>query len=126
MNSIIDNMEAVLVEAHKVKGWRFVHEHPLWVTWTLEKFGTVNIVHHRDKPDLSWCKVTSVASLLVPYHRSLQMHIDLVNALRSHSMSFEDSRIVLAKWVSQAHLEGASWDAKFEDICGVEVDRWDR
>ena len=54
------------------------------------------------------------------------MHIDLVNALRSHSISFEDSRIVLTKWVSQAHLESESWNAKFEDICSVEVDRWDR
>ena len=43
MNSVIDNMEAILIEAHKVKGWRFVHEQPLWVTWTLEKFGTISL-----------------------------------------------------------------------------------
>jgi hypothetical protein len=43
MNTVIDNMEALLIEAHKVKGWRFVHEQPLWVTWTLEKFGTTDL-----------------------------------------------------------------------------------
>jgi len=126
MNSVIDNMEAILIEAHKVKGWRFVHEQPLWVTWTLEKFGTTHLAITEMSLIHPGAKVTSVASLLVPYHRSLQMHIDLVNTLRSHSISFEDSRIVLTKWVSQAHLESASWDAKFEDICDVEVDRWGR
>lgn len=39
MNNAIDNMEQVLYEAHKVKGWQWVHEHPLWVTWSLEMFG---------------------------------------------------------------------------------------
>ena len=39
MNNIIDNMEQVLYEAHKVKGWQWVLEHPLWVTWSLEMFG---------------------------------------------------------------------------------------
>jgi hypothetical protein len=39
MNNAIDNMEQVLYEAHKVKGWQWVHEHPLWVTWSLEIFG---------------------------------------------------------------------------------------
>jgi hypothetical protein len=39
MNNIIDNLEAVLVEAHKTKGWKWVSEEPLWVTWSLERFG---------------------------------------------------------------------------------------
>jgi hypothetical protein len=39
MNNAVDNMEQVLYEAHKVKGWQWVHEHPLWVTWSLEMFG---------------------------------------------------------------------------------------
>ena len=39
MTDAIDNMEQVLYEAHKVKGWQWVHEHPLWVTWSLETFG---------------------------------------------------------------------------------------
>jgi hypothetical protein len=39
MNVVIENMEAVLFEAHKVKGWKWATEEPLWVTWPLEKFG---------------------------------------------------------------------------------------
>lgn len=35
---IIRNLEALLHEVHKTKGWKFVEE-PLWVTWSLEKFG---------------------------------------------------------------------------------------
>ena len=38
MNSLVDSLEAVLAEAHKMKGWQFVQD-PLWVTWSLEKFG---------------------------------------------------------------------------------------
>jgi hypothetical protein len=36
---VVDNLEAVLVEAHNIKGWKWVHEQPLWLTWPLEKFG---------------------------------------------------------------------------------------
>ena len=43
MNNAIDNMEQVLYEAHKVKGWQWVHEHPLWLTWSLETFGMLRL-----------------------------------------------------------------------------------
>ena len=38
MNAIVDNLEALLADAHKTKGWQWVQE-PLWTTWSLEKFG---------------------------------------------------------------------------------------
>jgi len=44
MNNIIDNLEAVLIEADKAKGWKWVSEEALWVTWSLEKFGKSFIV----------------------------------------------------------------------------------
>jgi hypothetical protein len=53
------------------------------------------------------------------------MHIDLVNTLRSHSVTFEVSREVMSKWVAQPWLEDSGWDAKWEDICEAEVERWD-
>jgi hypothetical protein len=40
MAAVVDDLEAVLIEAHNVKGWKWVHEQPLWITWSLEKFGT--------------------------------------------------------------------------------------
>lgn len=61
----------------------------------------------------------------MPYHRSLNAHIDLVDTLRSHSVTFEASREVMSKWVEQPWLEGSSWDAEWEDLCEVEVERWD-
>jgi len=106
MNSAIDNMEQVLYEAYKAKGWRWVHEHPLWLTWSLETF------------------VTRIAELLPSYNRSLNIHIELVNILRSHSVTFEDSRDAIKKWVEQAQLEDAGWKAVWEDVCQVEVERW--
>ena len=39
MNSVVDNLEAVLIDATKVKGWKWAQQEPLWVTWSLEKFG---------------------------------------------------------------------------------------
>ena len=38
MNTVVDNMEALLFDAHKTRGWQFVQE-AMWVTWSLEKFG---------------------------------------------------------------------------------------
>ena len=68
--------------------------------------------------------VTSMPNLLPPYHRSLETQIELVNSLRSHSLSFEESRGIIAKWVSQPHLEADSWVSEWEDLCAVEVERW--
>jgi hypothetical protein len=39
MNVIVDNMEALLTEAHKAKGWQWVQQVPMWTTWPMEKFG---------------------------------------------------------------------------------------
>ncbi|PCH38280.1 hypothetical protein WOLCODRAFT_115192 [Wolfiporia cocos MD-104 SS10] len=106
MNAIVDSLEAVLFEAHKMKGWKWVQE-PLWVTWSLEKF------------------VSSIPQILTPYHRSLEMHAELVDILRHHDVSFEVSREAIAKWVAQPHLEEYSWEAQWEDLCEAEIDRWD-
>jgi hypothetical protein len=43
MSNVMDSLESVLVDAHKVKGWQWVHEEPLWVTWPLEAFGMILI-----------------------------------------------------------------------------------
>ena len=39
MNTVVDNMESLLIEAQKTKGWKWVDEEPMWLTWSLEKFG---------------------------------------------------------------------------------------
>jgi len=106
MNSVIDSLEALVVEAHKAKGWKWVQEEPLWVTWPLEKFAT------------------TMPGVLIPYHRSLNTHVELVETLRGHSVSFEDSRNAIAEWVAQPWLEEDGWSAKWDDICAVEVERW--
>jgi len=41
MNVVVDNLEALVAEAHKAKGWQWVCQEPLWVTWSLEKFGMI-------------------------------------------------------------------------------------
>ncbi|KAN0124064.1 hypothetical protein V8E52_002554 [Russula decolorans] len=107
MNSIIDGMEALLADAHKAKGWHWVYSEPTWTTWPMEKF------------------VTAISDILWPYRRSLEMHAELLETLRSHDVSFETSRKVANTWVEQPHLEEDSWDAKWEDLCEVEIDRWD-
>ena len=37
----MDNLEELVTEAHKAKGWMWVSQEPLWTTWTIEKFGTI-------------------------------------------------------------------------------------
>jgi hypothetical protein len=68
--------------------------------------------------------VTRIAELLPPYNRSLNIHIELVDVLRSHSVTFEESRDAINKWVEQNELEDTSWKAVWEDICEVEVELW--
>ncbi|THH04697.1 hypothetical protein EW145_g5332 [Phellinidium pouzarii] len=104
--SIMDNLEEVVFEAHKHKGWAWVHSEPLWCTWTLEKFAT------------------EIPRLLPPYHRSLQLQIELVESLRSHSLSFEESQKIILKWIGQPHLEADEWVSEWEDLCAVEIERW--
>ncbi|TRM57597.1 hypothetical protein BD626DRAFT_551021 [Schizophyllum amplum] len=108
MNAIVDALEGVLQNAHKIKGWQWVSQEPLWLTWSLEKF------------------VTEIPDLLVVYHRSLDEHADMIWRLRSHSISFEDSRTIVSEWTSQTALEEDGWDARWNDLCAVEVERWGR
>lgn len=68
--------------------------------------------------------VTRIAELLPPHNRSLNIHIELVDILRSHSVTFKESRDAVNKWVEQTELENTGWKAVWEDICEVEVEHW--
>lgn len=123
MNNVMDSLESVLVDAHKVKGWQWVHEEPLWVTWPLEAFGMI-LIPPLQLLSSSPTPVTRVPEILKPYHRSLALHIELVDKLRTHSIAFEKSREIINSWVEQPWLEGAGWEAVWEDICEAEIERW--
>jgi hypothetical protein len=116
-------MEFLLFEAHKIKGWKWVQEEPLWMTWSLEKFG--RLPYQSSTGRTNDTVVTSIPDILVPYHRSLNMHIEIVDLLRSHSTPFDISREAVSKWPRQPWLEENGWDAKWEDLCAIEVERWD-
>ncbi|KAI0080614.1 hypothetical protein K474DRAFT_1657767 [Panus rudis PR-1116 ss-1] len=105
LNTLVDNLEGLLHETSKTKGWEAVQE-PLWVTWSLEKFAS------------------EIPDILIPYHRSLQMHMDIVELLRTHSVPFDLSRDAITRWVSQPFLEEDGWEAKWEDLCEAEIERW--
>ncbi|KDQ10159.1 hypothetical protein BOTBODRAFT_164098 [Botryobasidium botryosum FD-172 SS1] len=107
MASLVDSAELILTEASKAKGWQWVHGEPLWCTWSLEKF------------------VTSLPALLPPYHRSLHLHKDLFEELRDYDSPFEASRAALSHWVGQPWLAEDGWTCAWEDLCAVEVDRWE-
>ncbi|KZP23640.1 hypothetical protein FIBSPDRAFT_823250 [Athelia psychrophila] len=107
LSTLVDNIESLVFEAHKAKGWTWVHEEPMWVTWPLEKFAT------------------SIPAILIPYHRSLQMHTQIVDSLRSHSVSFDVSKDALNRWMAQPWLQEDGWEAAWDDLCAVEVERWD-
>jgi hypothetical protein len=125
MSSLIDALETILVEAHKAKGWQWVHEEPLWITWSLEKIGMLNQVLWYVSLRLL-LPVTSISDIVIPYHRSLNSHIEIVDILRSHSASFEESRDAVNKWIAQPWVQEDGWEAKWEDICDAEVERWEK
>ncbi|VDC07117.1 unnamed protein product [Peniophora sp. CBMAI 1063] len=107
MNSIVDSLEALLSDAHKTKGWAWVSQEPLWTTWTLEKF------------------VTEIPGLLAPHRRSLDEHAGLVEEVRSHDTPFAAAKEAVLRWAAPGTLEDEGWDARWEDLCDVEVDKWD-
>ncbi|KAI6111041.1 hypothetical protein F5141DRAFT_1003499 [Pisolithus sp. B1] len=107
MGTAVDNLEALYHEVQKTKGPKWCKEEPLWLSWSLEKF------------------VLSIGSITTPYHRSLVLLDGLVNQLRSHSLSFETSRLIINQWIEQLYLVENGWDAQWEDICAVEVEKWD-
>lgn len=130
MNAIVDNLEALLADAHKTKGWQWVQE-PLWTTWSLEKFGKIEaffILLYRyvlgTDAGTFFSPVTSVPDILIPYHRSLIMHTELVDTLRSHQVTFDVSRQAVAQWAAQPYLEEGVWESQWEDLCAVEIERW--
>ncbi|KAK7049224.1 hypothetical protein VNI00_005825 [Paramarasmius palmivorus] len=106
MVNTVENFEGLVVEAHKQKGWQWVEKEPLWTTWSLDKFAT------------------TIPDILGPYHRSLNEHINLVDILRKHSTPFEEARVAIAQWAAQPWLEDSSWDARWEDLCEAEIERW--
>lgn len=69
--------------------------------------------------------VTSIADIVIPYHRSLNSNIEIITTLRNHSALFEESRDAVNKWIAQAWLQEDGWEAKWEDICDAEVERWE-
>jgi hypothetical protein len=126
MNSIIDGMEALLADAHKAKGWHWVCSEPMWTTWPMEKFGAFDPKRHPAHSKSNTASpVTTISDILWPYRRSLELHAELLDTLRSHDTSFETSRKIANTWLERPHLEEDSWDAKWEDLCEVEIGRWD-
>ncbi|KAF8123793.1 hypothetical protein EV363DRAFT_1272055 [Boletus edulis] len=107
MSTVLDNLEASYHEAQRTKGARWCQEEALWVSWPLEKF------------------VKSMADVELPYHRSLALIKDIIDRLRSHSITFEASRDAISQWVEQPYLAEDGWEGKWEDLCAVEVERWD-
>ncbi|KAG9318251.1 hypothetical protein JVU11DRAFT_332 [Chiua virens] len=107
MSTVLDNLEILYHEAQKTKGTRWCQEEALWVSWPLEKF------------------VKSVADVEPPYHRSLALIKNIIDRLRTHSVTFEASRDAVSQWVEQPYLVEDGWEAKWEDLCAVEIERWD-
>ena len=60
-----------------------------------------------------------------PYHRSLTLIEDVIEQLQSHSITFEVSMEAISQWVGQPYLAEDGWEAKWGDLCAVEIDRWD-
>src|SRR3982074_1712985 len=115
MDAIMDGMEALLVDAHKTKGWHWVCSEPLWNTWPMERFGA-------SIPSVILCirNPTLLRQLLQSLTSSgligvlWNLHAELLDTLRGHDVSFESSRKITNTLVEQLHLEEDSWDAKWE------------
>ena len=52
MGAVVDNLEALYHEAQKTKGPKWCKEEPLWLSWSLEKFGSCFLL------PAMWCSQT--------------------------------------------------------------------
>lgn len=68
--------------------------------------------------------VDTIPLLLKPYRHALHEHTQLLHSLRSHSISFEESRDILLKWVTQSSLQEDPWVSEWEELCEAEIERW--
>jgi hypothetical protein len=56
MSTVLDNMEALMFEAERLKGFQWCHEEPLWVSWPIEKFGRLrSLLSSVSDGDLQCC-----------------------------------------------------------------------
>jgi hypothetical protein len=121
---LVEGTEVLLYEAVKTKGLAFVHE-PLWTTWSLDMFGNCSLLSYFGDwltPDTT---VTRLPALLRTYNRALADCEHSISVLRSHHMLFDEARAVVARWQAQAVLAEGGWQSFWEDLCEVEVDRWE-
>src|ERR1700761_945151 len=105
MSSVVDDMETLLADAHRTKGWLWVCSEPMWTTWPMEKFGTYYHELLGGAGLRKYSPVTSMSDILWPYRRSLELHVELLDTLRTHDVSFETSRKTANTWVEQPCLE---------------------
>lgn len=125
MNNIVDNLEELLVEANKMKGWSWCQNEAMWCTWSLEKFGAISFpsLSHEDSHPRHLA-VTEIPELLKPYNRSLQHQTDTASLLKSHSLPFEESRRLVNQWSALVEIEADDWASEWEELCEAEIDRW--
>jgi len=105
LSNLCDHIEELAIEASRTRGAQWIHE-PLWFTWSFDKFAV------------------SIPLLLIPYHRALHKHKELVEALRPHSTPFEKARTWISLWAAQEELKDDGWTDYWEDICKAEVRGW--
>lgn len=102
MSTGLDNMELLINEAHRTKGWNWVASEPLWCTWPMDKF------------------YRALLELIPTFIHSLGERREITDILRPHNISFERSREALQSWST---LGMERWD-ELDDLFSVEIDGW--
>lgn len=102
IHGALDNIELLINDAHRAKGWEWVSNEALWCTWPMDKF------------------YQSLLGLMPDLHRSLEVRREVVSTLKSHDVSFERSKEALQSW-SGPTLD--QWD-ELEELFSIEVDGW--
>ena len=69
--------------------------------------------------------MTEISNILATHRRSLEEHAAIVEEVRSHDTPFAEAKEAVLRWAAPGVLEDEGWDARWEDLCDVEVDKWD-
>jgi len=59
------------------------------------------------------------------YHRALYHYTYLVTVLDNDKLPFDKARDAIQQWASQPDTNAGGWSVEWEEICQIEVGRWD-
>jgi hypothetical protein len=120
----VDQAERIYFEAYRLQGAAWVVEEPLWLSWTLDRFGKSSchlriirlqsVVTFADE-----LSVNSIPPLITLHNHHLAILTSLASIILNPETSFDDAKLTLERWADlsmggQRHAGVKEWEELVE------------